>query len=179
MLQRLELLKHDHFQYIITGDESWFRFYYDHKRKWIMDIDEIDERIEPTNYDKKLMIIIFIGIKGLVLLTHKPAYQSINSNFFIENVLKPLEEITNVKDVKKKRKVMYIHFDNAPAHSSCVVKDYFKSSLLKQLPHPPYSPDLAPCDFGLLGTILCRLFYGELIKSYVFEFLQMICVWYW
>ena len=118
-----------------------------------MDIDEIDERIEPTNYDKKLMIIIFIGIKGLVLLTHKPANQSINSDFFIENVLKPLEEITNVKDVKKKRKVMYIHFDNAPAHSSCVVKDYFKSSLLKQLPHPPYSPDLAPCDFGLLGTM--------------------------
>ena len=35
MLQRLEVLKHDHFQYIITGDELCFRFYYDHKRKWI------------------------------------------------------------------------------------------------------------------------------------------------
>ena len=39
--------------------------------------------------------------------------------------------------------------DNAPAHCSSVVQDYLKTQGFKILPHPAYSPDLAPCDFWL------------------------------
>ena len=30
-----------------------------------------------------------------------------------------------------------------------LVKQFFKSEKVTVLPHPPYSPDLAPCDFFL------------------------------
>ena len=41
------------------------------------------------------------------------------------------------------------HFqqDNAPVHNSIFVTDYLTKMGIKTVPHPPYSPDLAPCDF--------------------------------
>lgn len=53
MLQKLNYLKKDHFQYIFTGDESWYQYYYDFERQWVLDSDELNERVEKTNYEKK------------------------------------------------------------------------------------------------------------------------------
>ena len=37
--------------------------------------------------------------------------------------------------------------DNAPVHISILVTDYLTKMGLKTVHHPPYSPDIAPCDF--------------------------------
>ena len=39
------------------------------------------------------------------------------------------------------------HLDNAPAHRSCECVSALSQHGFKILPHPPYSPDLSPCDF--------------------------------
>ena len=43
------------------------------------------------------------------------------------------------------------HFqqDNAPVHNSILVTVYLTKMGIKTVPHCPYSPDLAPCDFWL------------------------------
>ena len=40
------------------------------------------------------------------------------------------------------------HKDNAPVHNSILVTDYLTKMGIKTVPHPPYCPDLALCDFG-------------------------------
>ena len=50
------------------------------------------------------------------------------------------------------RYVRLLH-DNAPAHKSAVVTEYLKLKKVTVLPHPPYSPDLAPCDFFLFPKL--------------------------
>src|SRR5438128_2697576 len=52
-----------------------------------------------------------------------------------------MSERSTVQDVM-------LHHDNA-AHTSKVVTKYLKQERVNVLPHPPYSPDLAPCDFLL------------------------------
>ena len=47
--------------------------------------------------------------------------------------------------------------DNAPTQKSALVKEYFDTHEIKTLPHPPYSPDIAPCDFWLSPVIKERL----------------------
>ena len=37
---------------------------------------------------------------------------------------------------------------NAPAHKCVLVQDVLKEERVVQLSHPPYSPDLSPCDFS-------------------------------
>ena len=41
----------------------------------------------------------------------------------------------------------HFHQDNALVHNSIHVTDYLSKMGIKTVPHPPYSLDLAPCDF--------------------------------
>ena len=42
-----------------------------------------------------------------------------------------------------------LHHDNAPAQTSRLVQQFLAKHGTAQLQQPPYSPDLAPCDFFL------------------------------
>lgn len=46
-----------------------------------------------------------------------------------------------------------LHHDNAPSHTSLVVRDHFAKNSTHIIPQPPYSPDLAPCDFWLFSKL--------------------------
>ena len=48
-----------------------------------------------------------------------------------------------------------LHHDNAPAHSALIVHEFLARNSITVLEHPPYSPDLAPCDFFLFPK--CKL----------------------
>jgi hypothetical protein len=43
-----------------------------------------------------------------------------------------------------------LHHNNPPAHTSHLVQQFLAKHGTTQLQQPPYSPDLAPCDFFLL-----------------------------
>ena len=77
----------------------------------------------------------------------------LNRDYFIHNVLEEIERNEIVEDAKKCKKKVHFHFDNAPSHNYAAVIEYFTHSLMSMVPHPPYSQDLSPCDFGLFGTI--------------------------
>ena len=47
----------------------------------------------------------------------------------------------------------HFHQDNAPVHNSILVTDYLTKMGIKTVPHPPYCPDLAPCDFWLFPKL--------------------------
>ena len=49
-------------------------------------------------------------------------------------------------------KVILQH-DNAPAHKAKPVQDTIKALGWELLPHPPYSPDLAPSDYYLFSSM--------------------------
>lgn len=51
---------------------------------------------------------------------------------------------------------MLLH-DNAPVHKASVVRDSLKKLNFEELNHPPYSPDLAPCDYFLFRNLKKRL----------------------
>jgi hypothetical protein len=48
-----------------------------------------------------------------------------------------------------------LHHDNAPAHSALSVKTFLAKHKISILEHPPYSPDLAPCDIFISKDQVC------------------------
>ena len=50
-----------------------------------------------------------------------------------------------------------LHHDNAPAHNALSVKRYLARNNIPVMEHPPYSPDLAPCDIFLFPKIKSAL----------------------
>ena len=47
----------------------------------------------------------------------------------------------------------HFHQDNTPVHNSILVTNYLTKMDIKTVPHHPYSPDLAPCDFSLFRKL--------------------------
>ena len=47
----------------------------------------------------------------------------------------------------------HFHQDNAPLHNSILVPDYLTKMGIKTVLQPPYSADLAPCDFWLFPKL--------------------------
>jgi hypothetical protein len=44
---------------------------------------------------------------------------------------------------------LILHHDNVPAQTSLNTTEFVTNNNMVIVPHPPYSPDLAPCDFAL------------------------------
>ena len=103
------------------------------------------------------------SLKGPVLQIPVPKGSSVTGKFYRESVL------TQLVDFYQKRRrctgicgIKLLH-DNAPAHKSATVQEYLKESGLDVLDHPPYSPDLSPCDFWLFPRL------KEMLAGHRFE----------
>ena len=51
----------------------------------------------------------------------------------------------------------HFHQDNASVNTSILVTDYLTKMGIKRAPQPPYSPDLAPCNFWLFPKLKEKL----------------------
>jgi len=58
-----------------------------------------------------------------------------------------------------------LHWDNAPAHTDAVVKDWLAATCIQLLEHPPHLPDLAPAHFFLLQNLKMELASQALSKE--------------
>jgi len=50
-----------------------------------------------------------------------------------------------------------LHHDNVPAHTSLIVREFLTKINMSTVPHPAYSPDLAPCDFYVFPKMKLQL----------------------
>ncbi len=99
------------------------------------------------------MSIIFCDSKGIIL-NHMVAPKTTVTGQYYATLLK--SEL--YKTVKRKRPELIqsgfiLHHDNAPSHTSRIVQDTIEKLGIELLPHPPYSPDLAICDFWLFPVL--------------------------
>ena len=69
----------------------------------------------------------------------------------------------------------HFHKDTAPVHNSSLFTDYLTKMGIKTIPHPPYSLDLAPCDFCLFPKLRgCRYETIEEMKEVVTKVIDML-----
>ena len=67
------------------------------------------------------------------------------------------EEIPSEEAALFKSGQWHFHRDNTAVYNSILVPDYLTKMGIKTVPQPPYSPDLAPCDFWLFPKLRgCR-----------------------
>jgi len=72
---------------------------------------------------------------------------------YYANELRELREALKSKRRGKLRRGVLLLHDNAPAHTAGVATSVAAECGYELLPHPPYSPDLAPSDFYLFPLL--------------------------
>jgi len=70
------------------------------------------------------------------------AGQTVNYTFYkdvLERLRKRVQQVrTDIADD------WVLHHDNAPAHTARSIREFLAKKNIPVLPHPPYSPDIAP-----------------------------------
>nr|CAH7720056.1 unnamed protein product [Callosobruchus chinensis] len=156
MISRIEEEGEDWMSNVITGDESWvFQYDPETKRQSMQWVEKGGKRPTKARMSKskvKSLLIAFFDINGVVHHEYVPAGQTVNGKFYIE-VLKRLKARVFRARPELAERGWVLHHDNAPAHSSFAVRDFLTKNGIPTLPHPPYSPDLAPSDFHLFPQL--------------------------
>jgi len=97
-------------------------------------------------------MIVFFDLDGIVRAEFVPRNTTVNSEYF-KGLLEHLRNDVRRKQPEKWANSFILHHDNAPCHTSLLVQQFVPNKNITVCPHPPYSPDLAPCNFWLFPKV--------------------------
>lgn len=98
------------------------------------------------------MITVFWDSEGVLLVDVMPRGETINSLAYILTLKKLNRRFRRIRPNKDPAHLLLLH-DNARPHTSLETREAITKLGWTVLPHPPYSPDLAPSDFHLFGPL--------------------------
>lgn len=152
LLKIIEKAERQGWKYFVTGDESWFYLCYDYERQWVVSGEEPSIREKKMISSEKVMITVFWNPKQIALVDALPKGEKFNALYYTNNILEKLQKLGNgFPDTNGKK--LNVHADNARPHTSKTTIRYMETHGMKKVPHPAFSPDLAPSDFFLFGYV--------------------------
>ena len=92
---------------------------------------------------------VFFDCHGIVHHEFAPEGQTVNAAFYVEVLKRLRDRVRRVRSELWEGRRWILHHDNAPVHSALIVCEFLVHNSITVLEHPPYSLDLAPCDFFL------------------------------
>jgi len=137
-------------QNIAIGDKFWVH-QHDLENKW-----QSTEYRHPGSPNvkkfktvpsaKKFMLAIFRDAVGVLYVEFLTKGSTVNSDRYCAT-LRSLKQ--RIRRIRPERNEFLLHHDNARPHCSAQTQDAMTSLKFTVVPHPPYSPVLAPSDFLL------------------------------
>jgi len=133
---------------LITGDEKWVLYVnYTHKRQWL-EAGEVGVATPKNDlHPKKIMLSVWWGVKGIIHWELLPAGCTITADLYCQQLDRVAAKLQGKQD-----RIYFLH-DNARPH----IAKSTRKKLLKlgwiTIPHPSYSPDLAPTDYHLFHSL--------------------------
>ncbi len=151
---------------IVSGDETWISLYNQETKfqscQWTEKGGPCPTKIVKSNSIRKTLMILFHDAYGVLLVEFVPRGETIDTEYYCD-VLNCLKE-----RVRRKRpglwardphgdRTFWLHHDNAMPHTSTITLALIGESGINMVAHPPYSPDLAPCDFAIFPHLKKQL----------------------
>jgi histone-lysine N-methyltransferase SETMAR len=158
LLGRLEI-EPNFLHKVITGDETWV-FDYDSETKrqseeWHTKRSPHLKKAHMSRSRVKTIIIVFFENRGIVHEEFVPPGQTVNHAFYkdvLERLRKRVQRVQ--RDIADD---WVLQHDNTPDNTALSIREFLAKKNIPVLPHPPYSPDLAPCDFYLFPKLKSKL----------------------
>ena len=138
-------------------DESWI-YYYDPETKrqssqWKHAGSPSPKKPRQSKSTHKLLMIPFCDSTGMIYMHWVPTKQTVNKEYYVQVLREFRKRFCWRRPALFKLGQWHFHQVNAPVHNSILVTDYLTKMGIKTVPHPLYSPDLAPCDFCLFPKL--------------------------
>jgi hypothetical protein len=99
------------------------------------------------------MLVIIWGIDGFHVVDLMTEQHSYNTQYFLSQSWESLLLAVFPDCRKPHSRSLSLHLDNCRVHNSKASENFHAENSIIRVPHPPYSPDLAPSDFWLCGHV--------------------------
>lgn len=156
LLQRFNLEGEEFLGKIVTGDETWVHFFEPESKRqsmeWHHRNSPTQKKFKTVRSAGKVMATVFWDAEGVILVDFLEHGRTINSVLYVSTLKKLKARLQRVRPTKAMADVLLLH-DNARPHTSRHTAEEIVKIGWEVLPHPPYSPDLAPSDFHLFGPL--------------------------
>jgi len=121
---------------------------------------------------KKMHVHHLLGCKGMLYTEFLTKGSTVNSDKYCATLRSFMQRI---RRIRPERNTFLLHHDNARPHCSAQTQDAITSLKFTMVPHPSYSPDLAPSDIWLFPKL------KETLKGQCFlsdaEVEAAVCKW--
>jgi histone-lysine N-methyltransferase SETMAR len=141
----------------VTGDESWFTLQFRHSAKSAVLQDVMPQKVRQRIGISKFMLAVMRGIDGFHVVNFMTSQERFNSQYLVDNVLTHTLPKIFPQGRRRHALPLHCHLDNCRVHFSKASEQFFTEDEIVHLPHPRYSPDLAPSDFWLFGHMKAAL----------------------
>ncbi len=134
---------------IPTGDETWI-YQYDPETKstvWVFEGVDPPTKFKRSRSTNKKMVPSFFMRSGHIATVPLEDRRAINSEWYTTVCLPEVFSAVAQKRPRTGTRGLLLHHDNATAHTAADTLEFLTEQGVQSVSHPPYSPDLAPCDF--------------------------------
>jgi hypothetical protein len=103
------------------------------------------------------MLFVFSNGTGKFLIDILPESMKIDTDYFAYNITDEISRLCYPQGKRSRERRVMLHFDSAQIHCTGTVWDRMAAAELERMEHPPYSPDLTPCDFFFFRYVKGKL----------------------
>ena len=135
---------------IVSGDGTWV-YQFDPETKaqssvWLFSGDTLPLKFKRSRSTSKQMVSSYIAQTGHITTIPLEERRNVTADWYVHQCT---PQVLHAVCTRRPKSGIIVHHDNAPAHTVAVTRDFLASEGVQLMSHPPYSPDLAPCDFFL------------------------------
>jgi len=149
---------------LVTGDETWILYQNVHRKRTWSEENRPSTVAKPGLHPKKVLLCIWWDWKGVCYYELLPQGDTINADKYCNQLDQLKAAIAEKRPELANRRGVVFHHDNARPHVALAVRQKLLQFDWDVLPHPPYSPDLAPSDYYLFLSLKNSL-RGKSFKS--------------
>lgn len=139
---------------IVTGDEKWVT--YDNiirKRQWLDKYQPPLPDPKANIHGKKILLCVWWDCHGIIHHELLKSNLTITVDRYVQQLQRVQEKLHEKRPALVNRKNVILLHDNARPHTARVTQEKILELGWSVLPHPPYSPDLAPTDYHLFCSL--------------------------
>lgn len=140
---------------IVTSDEKWvYLVNHDKKRQWVPRGTSGVSVPRQNKFGKKAMISVWWNFEGVLHFEMVPYGKAIDAELYCQQLQRVYDKLKEKYPSLVNRKRAIFQQDNAKPHTAKKTLQKFKElDGVELLPHPAYSPDAAPSDYGLFRSM--------------------------
>lgn len=141
---------------IVTGDETWV-FHKTAETKlqssqWKHKSSPRPVKFKQTFSQQKIMATVFWDNKGVILVEFMDRGATINGDRYRQTLTNLRKAIEDRRPGKLSKGIQLLH-DNARPHTAKATTELIAKFGWSIVPHPAYSPDMAPSDYALFPRL--------------------------